>query len=240
MESPVRNRLTVTGARSGFVSLMIGGHWLGLGWSMTQTVDLWVMSVSDEYGVNTGPKPTRAIPTSSGIHRLRVRYAECDPMNVAHHASYTPLLEMGRTNIARGRVSYAGWSAGCSGGDEAGASVSPGRFCTTMMIEVCCAAVHPAGSRSVIRTIVLVVERMGQGASAASDPAMCRWTACAVATSEGGLRGPGWASKAVELARTRRGRGRLSRRRDDGSDILYGVHGNRAGRISVMGQRSGA
>ena len=65
------------------------------------------MSVSDEYGVNTGPKPIGDIPTR-GEMRFRVRYAECDPMNVAHHASYAPWLEMGRTELLRqGKVSYA-------------------------------------------------------------------------------------------------------------------------------------
>lgn len=33
--------------------------------------------------------------------RLRVRYAECDPMGVAHHSSYAPWLEMGRTELLR-------------------------------------------------------------------------------------------------------------------------------------------
>lgn len=33
--------------------------------------------------------------------RLRVRYSECDPMAVAHHASYLPWLEIGRTDLLR-------------------------------------------------------------------------------------------------------------------------------------------
>jgi acyl-CoA thioester hydrolase len=32
---------------------------------------------------------------------LRVRYCECDPMGVAHHASYLPWLEIGRTEMLR-------------------------------------------------------------------------------------------------------------------------------------------
>ena len=32
---------------------------------------------------------------------LRVRYAECDPMGVAHHASYAPWLEIARTELLR-------------------------------------------------------------------------------------------------------------------------------------------
>lgn len=44
--------------------------------------------------------------------RLRVRYCECDPMGVAHHASYVPWLEIGRTELLResGR-SYASLEA---------------------------------------------------------------------------------------------------------------------------------
>ncbi|MEM1330811.1 MAG: thioesterase family protein [Planctomycetota bacterium] len=33
--------------------------------------------------------------------QLRVRYAECDPMGVAHHSSYAPWMEMGRTELLR-------------------------------------------------------------------------------------------------------------------------------------------
>ena len=40
--------------------------------------------------------------------RLRVRYCECDPMNVAHHAAYAPWLEIGRTELLRGAgMTYA-------------------------------------------------------------------------------------------------------------------------------------
>ena len=39
---------------------------------------------------------------------LRVRYCECDPMGVAHHASYVPWLEIGRTELLRqSGISYA-------------------------------------------------------------------------------------------------------------------------------------
>ncbi len=51
--------------------------------------------------------PKSAIPTA-GVHRLRVRYTECDPMGVAHHASYAPWLELGRTELLReAGVTYA-------------------------------------------------------------------------------------------------------------------------------------
>lgn len=32
---------------------------------------------------------------------IRVRYCECDPMGVAHHAAYIPWLEIGRTDLLR-------------------------------------------------------------------------------------------------------------------------------------------
>ena len=53
------------------------------------------------------PRPERTVPTS-GTMRVRVRYCECDPMGVAHHAAYVPWLEMGRTELLRDAgVSYA-------------------------------------------------------------------------------------------------------------------------------------
>lgn len=55
----------------------------------------------------TGPSENLTAPPS-GTMRVRVRYAECDPMGVAHHASYAPWLEMGRTELLReGGRSYA-------------------------------------------------------------------------------------------------------------------------------------
>lgn len=58
----------------------------------------------DEFHV---PRPSRAVPTS-GVHQVRVRYCECDPMGVAHHAAYIPWLEMGRTELLRDAgVNYA-------------------------------------------------------------------------------------------------------------------------------------
>ena len=35
--------------------------------------------------------------------RFRVRYAECDPMGVAHHTAYPVWFEMGRTELLRSR-----------------------------------------------------------------------------------------------------------------------------------------
>ena len=42
-----------------------------------------------------------------GVTEIRVRYHECDPMGVAHHAAYAVWCEMGRTEMLRSRgVSY--------------------------------------------------------------------------------------------------------------------------------------
>lgn len=39
---------------------------------------------------------------------IRVRYCECDPMRVAHHAAYIPWLEVARTELLRAAgMSYA-------------------------------------------------------------------------------------------------------------------------------------
>src|SRR5262245_38934795 len=56
------------------------------------------------------PGPAMTSPTEySPAHRIeiRVRYPECDPMGVAHHAAYPVWLEIGRTELLRqGGVSY--------------------------------------------------------------------------------------------------------------------------------------
>ena len=57
----------------------------------------------------------RAMPHPSGTITIRVRYHECDPMGVAHHAVYPVWLEMGRTELLRQtfeRQSEAGENAG--------------------------------------------------------------------------------------------------------------------------------
>ncbi len=54
------------------------------------------------------PIRARAPVPLEGAVRLRVRYCECDPMNVAHHAAYAPWLEIGRTELLRDAgVAYA-------------------------------------------------------------------------------------------------------------------------------------
>jgi acyl-CoA thioester hydrolase len=53
------------------------------------------------------PEPSQ-LPATSGATRVRVRYCECDPMGVAHHAAYVPWLEIARTELLRDTgVSYA-------------------------------------------------------------------------------------------------------------------------------------
>jgi acyl-CoA thioester hydrolase len=52
-------------------------------------------------------RPAAPSPLSASM-RLRVRYCECDPARVAHHAAYAPWLEMARTEILRcAGVTYA-------------------------------------------------------------------------------------------------------------------------------------
>ena len=52
-------------------------------------------------------QPGHPIPRIGEV-AIRVRYCECDPMGVAHHASYIPWLEIGRTELLRvSGVSYA-------------------------------------------------------------------------------------------------------------------------------------
>ncbi len=58
------------------------------------------------------PDTLAAAPLAEHVTRLRVRYCECDPMGVAHHASYVPWLEIGRTELLRGSgTSYAALEA---------------------------------------------------------------------------------------------------------------------------------
>ena len=40
-------------------------------------------------------------PPTTGTTTIRIRYVECDPMGVAHHSSYLPWMEMGRTELLR-------------------------------------------------------------------------------------------------------------------------------------------
>ncbi|NOT02258.1 MAG: acyl-CoA thioesterase [Phycisphaerales bacterium] len=40
-------------------------------------------------------------PSDGHVHRMRVRYAECDPMGYLHHARYFEFLEEARTEALR-------------------------------------------------------------------------------------------------------------------------------------------
>ncbi len=44
---------------------------------------------------------SQAAGVQTGVSTLRVRYVECDPMGVAHHASYLPWFEEARTEMLR-------------------------------------------------------------------------------------------------------------------------------------------
>lgn len=59
--------------------------------------------------IQTAPIPAPAVPVPlAGSSTIRVRYCECDPMGVAHHAAYIPWLEVARTEILReSGVTYA-------------------------------------------------------------------------------------------------------------------------------------
>ena len=48
--------------------------------------------MTDDSGPDTVPQ---------GETSIRVRYAECDPMGVAHHTAYPVWFEMGRTELLR-------------------------------------------------------------------------------------------------------------------------------------------
>lgn len=53
------------------------------------------------------PAPLRPVHAAGSV-QIRVRYCECDPMGVAHHAAYIPWLEIGRTELLRDTgVTYA-------------------------------------------------------------------------------------------------------------------------------------
>lgn len=54
------------------------------------------------------PPGSRPSGARSGSTEIRVRYCECDPMGVAHHAAYVAWMEIARTELLRSSgVSYA-------------------------------------------------------------------------------------------------------------------------------------
>lgn len=141
--------------------------------------------------MNPAPTPTRKIPTF-GTHRLRVRYAECDPMNVAHHASYAPWLEIGRTELLReGGVSYAEL-------ERAGVFLVVTKLEIRYrrpvlyddVVEIRTHA-HDSGRIKIRHTYeVALLERAGRAPDPATDPKAPIDGVCAVASSEIACLGP--------------------------------------------------
>lgn len=125
------------------------------------------------------------LPSTEGVTRVRVRYAECDPMRVAHHASYPIWMEEARTNLLRGvGLTYAEM-------EEQGYFLvitkleiryrRPIRYDDVLDVFVR----HVPAGRIKIRHEyeVRLVERLGRAPSPA-DPATPRDGVCAVATTE--------------------------------------------------------
>lgn len=142
------------------------------------------MNRTDEYQ-QPELAPTAKIP-SEGTIEVQVRYAECDPMNVAHHASYAPWLEMGRTELLReGGVSYAAL-------EKAGVFLVVTKLEVKYrrpiqyddVIEVRTRA-HESGRIKIRHTYELVLkQRMGGAPDASADPRVPADGVCAVASSE--------------------------------------------------------
>ncbi len=143
------------------------------------------MNRTDEYQPAQPPAPAYQIPTAGAIS-VRVRYAECDPMNVAHHASYAPWLEMGRTELLReGGVSYAEL-------EKAGVFLVVTKLEIKYrrpiqyddVIEVRTRA-HESGRIKIRHTYELVLtERLGAAPDISTDPRVPIDGVCAVASSE--------------------------------------------------------
>ncbi|MBI1191367.1 MAG: YbgC/FadM family acyl-CoA thioesterase [Tepidisphaera sp.] len=71
-------------------------------------LDSHVKNHASKHDVSPASLAHATPPPASGSVQVRVRYCECDPMNVAHHAAYIPWLEIGRTELLRASgVSYA-------------------------------------------------------------------------------------------------------------------------------------
>jgi acyl-CoA thioester hydrolase len=125
-------------------------------------------------------------PPSAGTTSIRVRYVECDPMGVAHHSSYLPWMEMGRTELLREvGESYAAL-------EQAGVFLvvtklevkyrRPIRYDDVIEIRT-----RVAGSTKVklMHSYELVlVERAGVAPNPAEDPSVPTDGVCAIATTE--------------------------------------------------------
>lgn len=119
-------------------------------------------------------------------HRVRVRYAECDPMRVAHHGSYAAWLEEARTEMLRvSGVSYAAM-------EEAGQFLvitrleimyrRPIRYDDVIEIEVSAAAQGRTRLRHGYS--LRLMERGGAAPDPATDRAVPLDGVCAVGTTE--------------------------------------------------------
>jgi len=129
--------------------------------------------------------PPPRLPSRAGSTRLRVRYAECDPMRVAHHASYPIWMEEARTHLLRvSGVSYADL-------EEQGVFLvitkleikyrRPIRYDDVIEVRV---RHVPAGRIKIRHEYELaLVERLGATPDA-TDPATPRDGVCAVASTE--------------------------------------------------------
>jgi len=128
--------------------------------------------------------PDRPVPTS-GSTRLRVRYSECDPMRVAHHASYAPWLEIARTELLRDAgASYAAMEA-------AGVFLvitrlevkyrRPIRYDDVIEVRV---RVEPKGAVRIRHAYDLVLVERDGGEPDRADPAVPDDLVCAIAETE--------------------------------------------------------
>lgn len=124
-------------------------------------------------------------PTASST-RIQVRYVECDPMGVAHHSSYLPWMEMGRTELLR------------SVGESYAALEAAGVFLVVTKVEVRYRRPIRYDDVVEIRTSVTgaskvklhhayelaLIERGGESPSHQGDPSVPIDGVCAVASTE--------------------------------------------------------
>ena len=137
----------------------------------------------------TGPASPELSQTEL-LHPVRVRYAECDPMGVAHHASYAVWLEEARTELLRA----AGGSYAAMERDGIWLVITKLEIKYRRpifyddLLEVRVRHV-PAGRIKIRHTYEIAVrERLGQQATAENatrvDPLLPADGVCAIATSE--------------------------------------------------------
>ena len=134
----------------------------------------------------TLPVTPQRPPPATFKHRLRVRYAECDAMGVAHHAGYAIWLEEARTEMLReSGVSYADL-------ERSGVFLvvtrletrfkRPIRYDDVVEIRVEAEPVGRARLRHAYE--ISLVERAGGAPHAASDPSVPHDGVCARAETE--------------------------------------------------------